>query len=204
MKYTIHILTAGLLGLTACTTESESTVIDVLETELDSSNFEVAEVLEPEIDAEQDYNSPMDTFNGQWFSIAYPEDFIPHPDLPLDTFDDYEYVVTDEAVFAAPNGDVEFFVFSPQWGGNPESYWDALPNEEIESEKTTVDEIDPNRVYRWVTFKDKKGIYQRSYYSKRTESTHLVFGIKYKDQATYDAFKPAYDAFKNSLQQYAD
>jgi len=113
-------------------------------------------------------------------------------------------VDTDEAYFLSADGQVEFFVYSPQWGGNPISYLDVADNEEIDSEKTAIDEIDPNIVINWVTFKDKDGQYLRSYYSKQTESTHKVFGIKYSDQASYNLHKDEYDAFKKSLIQYAD
>jgi hypothetical protein len=203
MKYSIHILISCLVLLSACTTSEEPIILNEDQSELDTIDQQEDPIELDEV-TEVDRELKLDTFNGQWFSIAYPEDFIPHPNSPIDTFDDYEFVETDEAVFTSSNGDIEFFVFSPQWGGNPKSYWDALPNEKIESDKSLVDPVDPNIVSRWVTFADKKGRYQRSFYSRRTESTHLVFGIKSKDQATYDKFKPAYSVFKASLEQYAD
>ncbi|MDG1657730.1 MAG: hypothetical protein P8H56_04025 [Crocinitomicaceae bacterium] len=51
---------------------------------------------------------------------------------------------------------------------------------------------------------DKNIKYTRSIYSKKTETTHLIFSIKYKDQETYDEYKDQYSAFKKSLEQYAD
>ncbi|MFT5859826.1 MAG: hypothetical protein ACI865_001932 [Flavobacteriaceae bacterium] len=152
----------------------------------------------------EDFENPVDTFNGEWFKINYPFGFTVNPSEPTDVYDDYTFVSTDEASFASPDETVSFFVYSPQWGGDPKNYLYPAPNEKIESDKTTVDEIDPNNIYRWVTFADKDGNYMRSAYSKSTESTHLVFGIKYSDQEIYDLYKESYAAFKKSLVQYAD
>ncbi len=79
-----------------------------------------------------------------------------------------------------------------------------LKNEIVGGVKDAVDEIDSTRTYRWVNFEDKDEKYTRSIYSKKTETTHLIFSIKYKDQETYDEYKDQYSAFKKSLEQYAD
>jgi len=60
------------------------------------------------------------------------------------------------------------------------------------------------KTIKWMTFEDKKGAYTRAVVSEKTEVTHLVFGIKYKNQKAYDAYKKTYMAFKQSLSQYAD
>lgn len=153
---------------------------------------------------EDDVLTELAVYKDSWFEIQYPINFTAYPNEPIDKFENYEFVKTDEAHFLSANGSVEFFVYSPQWGGNPLSYLIKADNEEIENEKTTVDDIDSDIVLKWVTIKNKEGKYTRSYYSKQTESTHLVFGIKYKDQTSYDLFKEDYKAFKKSLIQYAD
>lgn len=160
--------------------------------------------LEEEIETKEEKSSALTTFKGNWFDIIYPSTFSSSPSTPIIEVDDYEFVETDEAYFLSADGEVEFFVYSPQWGGNPLIYLDMADNEEIDSEKTTVDEINPNIIVKWVTFKDKNGKYLRSYFSKQTESTHLVFGIKYANQTVYDLYKTDYAAFKKSLIQYAD
>lgn len=143
-------------------------------------------------------------YNGSWFSIAYPEEFTPSPTTPVDHYDQYEFVETDEARFVSADGEVEFFVYSPQWGGDPGDYLEVAEGEEVESDKTEAEEVMPTNIHRWCTLKSKDGAYTRAFYSKKTETTHLVFGIRYKSQEVYEQYKEAYIAFKKSLEQYAD
>lgn len=147
-------------------------------------------------------------YRGSYFDIKYPREFIAKPTEP---------VQTDEAYFSSPDGAVEFFVFSPLWAGDPENYLEVAPTEEIVSEKTETGEALPNqlkdseRIIRWVTIKAKDESYYRSFVSIKEQvredggsELHHVFGIKYKDNETYEKYKDAYEAFKNSLEQYAD
>ena len=149
---------------------------------------------------------PMASFNGSWFRVEYPTNFSVSPSGPVDKYDDYEFVSTDEARFTSPDGTVEFFVFSPQWGGDPKNYLIQQSNEiTVESSEEKANSDDPFAVsHRWVTYEDKNGKYTRSYHSLMTESTHHVFGIKYTDRKMYERYKAAYLAFKSSLQQFAD
>jgi hypothetical protein len=145
----------------------------------------------------------VEKYNGTWFSISYPGDFTASPTGPTGSTSDYTFVETDEAKFISPDGEVEFFVYSPQWGGDPASYLNTAANEKMISEK--ADSTDKaSGITRWITFTDVSGKYTRSVTSIKTESTHLVFGIKYKDAKAYDKYKDAYTAFKKSLVQYAD
>ncbi|GAA4113669.1 hypothetical protein GCM10022393_12810 [Aquimarina addita] len=144
------------------------------------------------------------TYRGAWFEIEFPASFITTPSSPVITTDTYTFIETDEATFESRNGDVTFFVFSPQWGGNPISYLKIIKDEEIIVDKTEKDKDTPPNTYRWVTVKNSKEGYQRSFYSKKTASTHLVFGIKYNNQEAYNLYKNAYIDFKKSLIQYAD
>ena len=57
------------------------------------------------------------TFRGSWFDIEYPENFTARPTA----------LTTDEAYFLSPDGTVEFFVYSPLWSGDPESYLKISP-----------------------------------------------------------------------------
>lgn len=145
-------------------------------------------------------------YNGSWFTINYPKGFTAFPIEPMETWgDNYEHVVTDEASFTSKDGQVTFFVYSPQWGGEPKDYLEVKANEEITSEQTQTsgDENWPI-TDKWVTLTDIKADYMRAYHSRKTESTHLVFGIQYTTQEAYDRYKPLYLAFKESLAQYAD
>ena len=120
----------------------------------------------------------------------------------------------NEVYLISQDETIEFFVFSPLWSGNPETYLKMAPTEELEYEKTTeVKEGErPNQygddITRWVTFKAKDGSYVRSFVSIKRQvgrsDTHHVFGIKYKDKASYEKYKETYLAFKKSLEQFAD
>jgi len=143
-------------------------------------------------------------YNGEWFTIDYPTSFTAQPDGPIEKQEEYTYIITDEARFTSPDGKVEFFVYSPLWSGEPKDYIEVADNEELVSDKTTPEEVAPENVHRWVSVKAKDGSYQRAFYSKKTMSTHKVFGIKYTDQEAYDKYKAAYTDFKDSLLQYSD
>lgn len=151
-------------------------------------------------------------YRGSWFDIEYPENFTASPLTPTNTYDEVTLVQTNEARFTSPDGTVEFYIFSPLWGEDPDDYLEVGPAEEFVSEKD--DESIPDtefdkRIVRWVTVKATDGSYFRSYVSIRDQfdtgfSLHHVFGIKYKDNASYEKYKDSYVSFKNSLRQYAD
>ncbi len=152
-------------------------------------------------------------YTGEWFKVSYPANFSAKKEGP------------DEASFTSPQGDVHFYVYSPQWSGDPVSYLNALPTEKVESD-TSTPTITPftnqygttydKKITRYITFVAKDGSYKRSLVSITAGSvtspdsedyaskTHMVFGIKYKDQVTYDTYLNQYLAFKKSLVQYAD
>jgi len=152
-------------------------------------------------------------FKGAWFKISYPASFVSKAEG------------ADEASFTSPDGSVQFYVYSPQWSGNPVSYLQALPTETVESDTSTPDITSSTNSYgttynkkviRYVTLAAKDGSYRRSFVSTTAgyvttpdsndyaSKTHTVFGIKYQNQATYDKYLAQYLAFKKSLVQYAD
>ena len=159
-------------------------------------------------------------YMGAWFTITFPAEFTVRPVGRVVTDGK-----TDEAAFVSPDGSAEFYVYSPLWGGNPSSYLEALPTEKkISDESTstvtsftnTYGTISTKKVTRWVTFEARNKLYKRSFVSIKNDvfdkpnqygqdaTFHFVFGFKYKDQATYTAYLPAYLAFKKSLIQYSD
>jgi hypothetical protein len=154
-------------------------------------------------------------YRGSWFDIEYPQNFITRPTTPTNVYNTITHVLTDEAYFTSPDGTIEFFVYSPLWSGNQETYLTIAPTEEVVSEKTEeVKESERSdqfgdRIVRWVTIKAKDGSYYRSFVSIKEQvgtgsDLHHVFGIKYQDNASYEKYREAYVAFKESLQQYAD
>jgi hypothetical protein len=199
------LLALSVLFLAACGSNEdldEDNQVEVQEEQsepvtetLDSATVEL-------IEWDQNYN----VYQGNYFSIEYPSNFTASPLGPKESIDNYEFIDTDEATFTSPNGEVEFFVYSPLWGGEPKSYLQQRENEEITTEKESIDDADPiwSKTIKWVTYTDKEGKYSRSYVSTKTESTDLVFGIKSVNDEAYKKYKAAYLRFKESLTQFAD
>ena len=139
------------------------------------------------------------TYRGAWFEIRYPATFKARPSLKSISFDG-KY---DSAIFIAPDSSAEFYVFAPQWNGDPRDIEIDPGREEYDSQhserKGTIN-------LRRVTIRAKDNSYWRSF--EDTENTDLnirrVFGFKYRDQATYNRYKKDYLAFKRSLAQFSD
>lgn len=150
----------------------------------------------------------LTTYSGTWFDVQYPSTFTVRPGRA--------YCIPeagcDSAYFSSPDGAIEFYVFSPQWSGDP--MLDLAVNSATErqvDEKTAVDSSDPvygPRTTRWVTIAAKDGSYTRSYVDIVDENggsrVRHAFGIRYKDQATYTKWRDVYLQFKASLVQYSD
>jgi hypothetical protein len=140
------------------------------------------------------------TFKGAWFEIKYPPDFKAKSSLPGTTSSEG----CDSAFFVSPDGAVEFYVFSPQWNGDPSDVVLDPETEEIEAQKTE-NRKDGTTVKRY-TIAAKNGSYSRSYIDTQNVSmnTRTVFGIKYSSRKFYDKYKSRYLVFKDSLVQFAD
>jgi hypothetical protein len=201
--FILFLITAFVLG--ACNSEVDSSTVNEITNEAHDIDtiFEVSEPLIAEI---AEWDGEYKAYNGNYFTVQYPSNFITHPFEPTDQMDEYDFISTDEATFTSPDGEVEFFVYSPLWGGAPESYLEARENEEITTEKETCDNSIEGwpKIIKWVTYTDKNGAYTRSYVSTKTESTDLVFGIKSINDAAYEKYKEHYLKFKESLEQFAD
>ena len=150
----------------------------------------------------------LKAYKGNYFSIAYPGNFRINAD---------EFSSADEASFVSPDNKVEFFVYSPLWGGTPAQYLKFADSETLigeRSEKHTQDDpVYDQKLIRRITLKARDGSYFRSFvhtrqrnsdFSAKTSELDLVFGIKYKDKISYDHYRDAYVRFKNALVQYAD
>lgn len=157
-------------------------------------------------------------YTGAWFKISYPADFTVRP---ITSPQQNVSSKPDEATFVSPDGAIEFFVYSPQWSGDPIWYLNQQAGEQKKSDTTSTEKTPVNshvssvKVSRWITFVANDGSYTRALVSIKggnedsasgasEMSTHMVFGIKYKNQAAYDKYLQQYLAFKKSLVQYAD
>jgi hypothetical protein len=137
------------------------------------------------------------TYNGAWFDIKYPSNFLAKGSLKSSTSDGFE-----SAVFKSPDNLVEFYVFSPQWNGEA---IDILldSKEKLSSSKS---QINGNVETKWWTIISVNGSYSRSYQQKYNESQNKkwIIGIKYKNSSALEKYKKKYALFKSSLKQYAD
>ena len=137
-------------------------------------------------------------FEGAWFQVAYPADFAVAPSLPSTTADGF-----DSAFFKSPDGAVEFYVFAPQWGGEPVDIALDPEREDVVSEKTVER---GGQTLTWRTIAAKDGSYERAYQITEDPAgpSLWVVGIKYRDATTLSVYRPAYVRFKDSLELRAD
>jgi hypothetical protein len=136
------------------------------------------------------------TFKGAWFNIDYPPNFTVKPSMTSSSASGY-----DSAFFVSPDGLVTFYVYSPQWSGEPKDIEQSKQTEKVIS-KSTKEGVD--RLVREVTIRARNGSYTRSFVDTKGENTRLVFGIKYANKKAYKKYLSDYKRFKKSLQQFAD
>lgn len=138
------------------------------------------------------------TFEGAWFDIDYPSNFQVYPSLKsLTSVDGCESVR-----FKSPDETVEFYVFSPQWNGEPSDISLKSNEKQISSDSKI-----PGRItHTWWTIAANDESYLRSYYQVTDNDlgTTYVIGIKYLNKDALAKYKEDYLLFKASLMQYAD
>jgi hypothetical protein len=88
-------------------------------------------------------------YQGAWFEITYPASFQARPSLRSSSAQGY-----DSAFFLAPDATVEFYVFSPQWNGEPTDIAPDAFNEVIVSQTT---QRSGSKIIRRVTVKARDG-----------------------------------------------
>jgi hypothetical protein len=138
------------------------------------------------------------TFQGAWFTIKYPPGFKVASREPSRTaVNGY-----DGVSFLSPDGLCEFYVFSPQWSGEPK--WIRMTRGETNAGQRA--EAKSGRTVTWGTIRGPGGKYTRAYVDTQDHrsKTRLVFGIKYRDDRVYRRYRPSYLLFKKSLKQFAD
>ena len=141
---------------------------------------------------------PQKVFQGAWFEISYPAGFTPAPSLASSTAEGY-----DSAVFTAPDGSVSFYIYAPQWGGEPT---DIALDPERETLVADNRAVQNDREIRHLTICAKDGSYCRSYRDTIAQqgSVRTVVGITYRDEEARRRHLQDYLRFRNSLQQFAD
>lgn len=148
--------------------------------------------------AAQGRPGPWLTYKGAWFSISYPPGFTVRPGQKSAT----SVQGYDSVFFRSPDGQVEFYVFSPQWLGDLRGI-EVDPATEILVEEKK--EQGKGKHIRWFTIRAKDRSYAKSFVDEVTgNNTRTVFGIIYRDQHAYQRHRQDYLRFKKSLRQYAD
>jgi hypothetical protein len=138
-------------------------------------------------------------FEGAWFEIKYPADFLVEPSLKgLTSTEGF-----DSAFFSSPGKEVAFYVFSPQWNGEPT---DILLNKDSEDQKSFEEVEKDGKKVRLCTIAAKDGSYTRTYEDVEDPQTNTrhVFGIRFQDQKALDQYKDQFKKFQESLEQFAD
>jgi hypothetical protein len=137
-------------------------------------------------------------FKGAWFEITYPADFTPVPSLHGSTAEGY-----DSATFISPDETVSFYVYAPQWGGEPTDITLDPLRESVVSEKM---ETQDGLEVRWLTICAKDGGYCRAYQDTMAYqgSVRTTVGITYRNEEARRQYLPEYLKFRQSLQQFAD
>lgn len=137
-------------------------------------------------------------FRGAWFEVAVPAGFGVRPSLKSATAEGY-----DSAEFTAPDGSVAFYVYSPQWGGEPTDIALDPARETVVADQR--EEV-KGRTVRFYTIADQRKKYFRAYREtiEQAGAIRWVTGIRYKNAAAKKRFDPAYRRFVESLRQFAD
>jgi hypothetical protein len=144
------------------------------------------------------------TYKGAWFEIKFPSNFKVEPAQKSAT----STTGYDSVYFISPDNNVAFYVFSPQWQGNArerDSEMDPNREELIEQNITKEkDQLGNFKTIRTITVKAKDNSYVRAIRDETTDTTRLIFGIKYKSKEFYNKYHHDYLLFKKSLRQFSD
>ncbi len=137
-------------------------------------------------------------FNGAWFKIMYPDGFVATGSQKSKTSDGFDGVFVRN-----PENTVEFYVFAPQWSGDPAGLNALIVGEKLVSESSTKG---GKRSITWRTYAASNQSHLRSIedtVSTDKQQRH-VFAIRYRDDRELARYREAYQAFKASLEVYAD
>lgn len=143
-------------------------------------------------------SSATTVFEGAWFEVAYPADFTVRPSLESSSTEGY-----DSVFFDSPDGEVSFYVHSPQWGGEPSDFTLDPATEVVQDSTSTTD--GPLTTTR-VTIRARDGSWVRSYVTEADERgpSRWTIGWRYASEEARERYAPAFEAFRASLTQFGD
>lgn len=149
-------------------------------------------------------------YTGAWFDIDYPAGWKATPfgrSISSTTG-------SDSARFTSPDRSAEFYVFSPQWNGDPAEI-KLNPRREVlvssRMERASRGKMRDggyisNNIAHWYTARARDNSYERSWTDVEDKGLNVryIFGIKYRNQATYQKYRMQYAHFRKSLIQFGD
>lgn len=140
-------------------------------------------------------------YRGKSFKVSYPAGWKAQP-LEAKTAKE-----SNAATFTSPDGAMQFYVFSPQWDGEPPGIaLDAAKETETAKKSDRGMSSGVQGTFTWTTIAAKDKSYTRTYQSfkAKDEPIHWVIGMKYANEAALAKHRADYARFKASLEQYAD
>ena len=135
------------------------------------------------------------TYNGAWFDVRMPEGFTEQPSLLSTSSDGY-----DSVWLRSPDGDLDLYIYWPQWAGEPSDVLDDAHISGI-AEDTQGNEHGTVTV-RKITYKN--GQYGEFTSNYSNHNTHLTTGYRLSNPPLSESQNQIHRCFLKSIQQYAD
>ncbi len=161
----------------------------------------VALILSPNLSAQSAAAVKTSKYRGAYFEVKYPSSFTARA---LDAAKARE---SSAATFSAPDSSMQFYIFSPQWGGDAPGI-SLVPATEVEAARKSEKGKSSGVVgtFTWTTLAAKDKSYTRVYQSFLADdkSIHWVVGMKYTSDEALAKYRAQYAQFKASLVQLAD
>lgn len=136
-------------------------------------------------------------YKGAWFEVECPAVFSAKGSEKSTSTEGF-----DSAIFTSPDGRVQFYVYAPQWHGQPKDIQLSPGEKIIDKREANNDNI---TVKRW-TILNKNQDQTRSYEETigNSGTVNKIFGITYATSEDLEKYREAYLHFKSSLKQFAD
>jgi hypothetical protein len=140
-------------------------------------------------------------YRGKAFKVSHP------PGWKVQPLEAKSAKESDAATFTSPDGAMQLYIYSPQWGGTaPGIKLDAAKEAEVSRKSEPGKSSGVAGMFTWHTIAAKDKSYTRTYqsFTGKDEPIHWVIGMKYSDEAALAKYRADYARFKGSLEQFAD
>jgi hypothetical protein len=142
--------------------------------------------------------SEWSRYQGAWFSIEFPDNFVVKPSLAAE-----ENGLFDSVFFSTRDDGVSFYVLSPQWR-RAASDTAFQPTQESRIEFT--EQADDGLTKSSTLIRARDGSYERliESFASPDQTVSWTFQFIYSNEELKEQYAPLYDRFKASLQQLTD